>query len=405
MIKVIFILLYLLPTYLHANEVCDKILKSISREESSLKVLGAFNPEAAPSLDIPTIDVNLDLKDISISNQSSYTDLGIHMTTSWDRPIWMNNFITRVLLNEWFIQNPNPPEIIKNKYNPEYGNWINQKNKAMKKYDINCSFERNSEVEKLIDKIWSPEAYSDEIGSHLEIKNYKKLHITNDTNYDYNFALSSDVKFQVKNVVRFSDFPFDTISVIADLNFNKVNLKPDLYIQKKAIDKANNLLSHQWDVIWHNLSLDNTDNKNNKKLIYRFDLKRESFYYVGKIILPIILIICLSFANFFIKPKEIEAKLNLTVGSLLSLIAYNFVFGEDIPKLNYLTTLDLIILISYFFAFISTAFAITTSYLHARGNIIEGFHPWDKHLRYMLPMSYFLILLIILKWPMMSKIF
>ena len=170
MIKVIFILLYLLPTYLHANEVCDKILKSISREESSLKVLGAFNPEAAPSLDIPTIDVNLDLKDISISNQSSYTDLGIHMTTSWDRPIWMNNFITRVLLNEWFIQNPNPPEIIKNKYNPEYGNWINQKNKAMEKYHINCSFERNSEVEKLLDKIWSPEAYSDEIGSHLEIK-------------------------------------------------------------------------------------------------------------------------------------------------------------------------------------------------------------------------------------------
>jgi hypothetical protein len=370
-----------------------------------LKVLGAFNPGAAPSLDIPTIDVNLDLKDISISNQSSYTDLGFHMTTSWDRPIWINNFITRVLLDEWFIQNPNPPEILKNKYNPEYGNWINQKNKAMKKYDINCSFERNSEVEKLIDKIWSPEAYSDEIGSHLEIKNYKKLHITNDTNYDYNFSLSSDVKFQVKNEVSFSDFPFDTISVIADLNFNKVNLKPALYIQKKAIDKANTLLSHQWDVIWHNLFLDNTDNKNNKKLIYQFDLKRESFYYVGKIILPIILIICLSFANFFIKPKEIEAKLNLTVGSLLSLIAYNFVFGEDIPKLNYLTTLDLIILISYFFAFISTAFAITTSYLHARGNIIEGFHPLDKHLRYMLPMSYFLILFIILKWPMMSKIF
>ncbi len=35
---------------------------------------------------------------------------------------------------------------------------------------------------------------------------------------------------------------------------------------------------------------------------------------------------------------------------LLSLIAYNFVTDNDIPKLDYLTTIDWIILSSYFYA-------------------------------------------------------
>ena len=44
--------------------------------------------------------------------------------------------------------------------------------------------------------------------------------------------------------------------------------------------------------------------------------------------------------------------------ALLSLIAYNFVFADDVPKLNYLTALDKYILLSYIFCCIPTFMSI-----------------------------------------------
>ena len=49
-------------------------------------------------------------------------------------------------------------------------------------------------------------------------------------------------------------------------------------------------------------------------------------------------------------PKELESKLTITIVCLLSLIAYNFVIDSELPRLEYLTIIDWIILTSYFYA-------------------------------------------------------
>ena len=80
------------------------------------------------------------------------------------------------------------------------------------------------------------------------------------------------------------------------------------------------------------------------------DLERKSGYYLYKVILPIIIILIVCWASLWINPKELEAKLTITIVCLLSLIAYNFIIDGQIPKLAYLTILDWIILTSYFYA-------------------------------------------------------
>jgi hypothetical protein len=52
--------------------------------------------------------------------------------------------------------------------------------------------------------------------------------------------------------------------------------------------------------------------------------------------------------------------------SLLALIAYNFVFEGDIPKLDYLTDLDKFILLSYIFCCLPTFMSIGFSRFIAR---------------------------------------
>ena len=86
------------------------------------------------------------------------------------------------------------------------------------------------------------------------------------------------------------------------------------------------------------------------KLEYEIHIEREYFYYIFKIILPIILILFICWSSVWLNRKEVESKLTITIVCLLSLIAYNFVIDNEIPKLNYLTIMDWIILLSYLYA-------------------------------------------------------
>jgi len=101
----------------------------------------------------------------------------------------------------------------------------------------------------------------------------------------------------------------------------------------------------------------NVDSKHDGASVI-FELERKSGYYVYKIILPIILILIVCWSSIWINPKEIESRLTITIVCLLSLIAYNFVIDSDLPKLEYLTIMDYIILISYVFATIPNFLAI-----------------------------------------------
>ena len=88
------------------------------------------------------------------------------------------------------------------------------------------------------------------------------------------------------------------------------------------------------------------------------DIERESAYYIFKIILPIILILVVCWSSIWITPREIESRLTITIVCLLSLIAYNFVIDEELPKLEYLTVMDWIVLTSYVYATIPNFLSI-----------------------------------------------
>ncbi len=93
------------------------------------------------------------------------------------------------------------------------------------------------------------------------------------------------------------------------------------------------------------------------------EVEREFQYYLFKIIFPIILILIVCWSVFWIDPTELESKLTITIVCLLSLIAYNFVVSEDIPKLPYLTIMDYIILISYIYATLPNFLSIASYHL------------------------------------------
>lgn len=128
----------------------------------------------------------------------------------------------------------------------------------------------------------------------------------------------------------------------------------------------------------------------------QLEVSRKYWYYIFKIILPIILILTICWSSVWINPIEIKSRLTITIVCLLSLIAYNFVIDNDIPKLEYLTIMDYVILISYIYAAIPNFLSIVSYNLVKKNKKKQALKYENLEKKFGLPSYLLLIILIIL---------
>ena len=90
--------------------------------------------------------------------------------------------------------------------------------------------------------------------------------------------------------------------------------------------------------------------------------ERRVDYFIVNVIIPLFLIVAMSWVVFWIEPKESSGtKISIAATSMLTLIAYRFAIGASIPKLSYLTRLDEFILWSTVLIFMTLLEAVFTS--------------------------------------------
>ena len=128
---------------------------------------------------------------------------------------------------------------------------------------------------------------------------------------------------------------------------------------------------------------------------FAFTAKRNSSYFIIKVLLPLLLIVMMSWAVFWIDPTDSGAQFSMAVTAMLTLIAYRFAIDANVPKLPYLTCLDKFVLSSSLLVFFTLIQAIVTSKLAKRGDL-EVARSMDRHCRWIFPLIFFLITSVIL---------
>ena len=237
---------------------------------------------------------------------------------------------------------------------------------------------------------------------------YKKVNGNEVFDYTYYKANRAHIEYKslsvntFKNNFNLKTFPFD-----------KQKLRIFLYNEKYPVDmhravvtsysikKANQFKKENqipgWQIEKVNQKYEfykGVNNSYNDGVALEIDVSRNSGYYIFKVILPILLILMICWSAVWIDPKEIESRLTITIVCLLSLIAYNFVIDSDLPKLEYLTIMDYIILISYVYAAIPNFLSIYSFQLHKKNKALtEKYEGYEK--KYGLP-SYILIVFLII---------
>ena len=223
-------------------------------------------------------------------------------------------------------------------------------------------------------------------------------------NEDYlSILYKSKGEYNFKTDFKLHSFPFDRqkIKIFAyqsRYNLGEYQASVSDWTKRRLSSFANKENAIQgWNIVNHSANYKVYKDPNsqfyNDGVELVLTIERKSSYYIFKVILPIVLILMVCWSAVWIDPKEIESRLTITIVCLLSLIAYNFVIDSDMPKLEYLTIMDYIILISYVYAAIPNFLSIYSFQLIKKNKpLAEKYEAIEK--RYGL-LSYILIIFII----------
>lgn len=124
---------------------------------------------------------------------------------------------------------------------------------------------------------------------------------------------------------------------------------------------------------------------------FSFTVKRQYLFFMAKVIIPLILIMAMSWVVFWMDPKDGgSSQIGISVTAMLTLIAYTFSISSNLPKVAYLTRLDLFVLASTVLVFLALAEVTVASY-QVRCGRVELARKIDRWARWCFPAVFALI--------------
>jgi hypothetical protein len=118
--------------------------------------------------------------------------------------------------------------------------------------------------------------------------------------------------------------------------------------------------------------------------VFEFTAVRDVQHYIWKVILPLVLIVIMSWAGFWIDPIHANSQISVAVTSMLTLIAYRYAVDAQVPRLPYMTRIDLFFLVSTLLVFFSLIEVLVTTILDTKHQTERG-RKIDRYCRVIFP--------------------
>jgi hypothetical protein len=123
-------------------------------------------------------------------------------------------------------------------------------------------------------------------------------------------------------------------------------------------------------------------------------LERQSAFYFWKVIFPLAFIVFMAWTVFWIDPMEFGGQVAISTASVITLIAFQLSLVELLPKISYLTRIDIYAVGTSFLVFFALGESILTARL-AKIDRHELALRIDRHMRWIYPVVYTVMLLLL----------
>ena len=132
----------------------------------------------------------------------------------------------------------------------------------------------------------------------------------------------------------------------------------------------------------------------------RFWAKRHLTFYIFRILVPLGLIIAVSWVTFFL--QDFGKRVDVTSANLLLFFAYNFTIANDLPRLGYMTYLDALLVGTFVISVLTLAYNVYLKRQESKGNIPQA-RRIDRYMIWLYPLG-FLLAFGVVTWIFFVKV-
>lgn len=192
------------------------------------------------------------------------------------------------------------------------------------------------------------------------------------------------------------EFPFDKQSFrIWLLPFESPEEDVVLSIDERATGRRELLNISNWTIDGVNSTVDRTYletfDRYHSRYTFEIHADRITAYYIWKVLLPLCLIVAMSWAVFWINPAQFGPQIGLSATAMLTLIAFLFATSNMLPALGYFTVLDFFIGGATILVFLAMLQSLITSFLVSNDKV-EPALLMDRVSRVLFPLVFVIFL-------------
>ena len=220
---------------------------------------------------------------------------------------------------------------------------------------------------------------------------------------------------QLETPMDLHDYPFDTQQLqVAMIPFGNLTTDVLLEVDEQYADSTDELVQREkgvnvagWDLQHLAMHVDeqyiaagNTKTFHSR-LLTVVRLKRQSWQLVWELFFPLIILVSVIWSIFWIDIDSLADRLNVSFIGVLTIVAYQFVVIENMPRMSYLSFTDTLLLVSFLMMAATIPQSLTIHTLVRKGK--QGLaRRIDRTSRWAFPLAYLIMVGAIVLWYRIS---
>ncbi len=127
------------------------------------------------------------------------------------------------------------------------------------------------------------------------------------------------------------------------------------------------------------------------------EMKRDPGYILRLVVLPVVIFVFLSWSVFWMDRSSLGDRMDISFIGILTVVAYQIMFSENLPKISYATVLMSFMILSFLTMCASVFINLRVAVHDKRGHFEQG-DRLDRRCRFLFPLAYVLGSLVIGTW-------